>query len=246
MVIIIQLGGLHMDLEKVKNKIIHKIKKWNSDLSKQWLIIPVSVTLLLSIYALVFIESNLRVTTASVQEGIAEEIVRFHVIANSDLEEDQQLKLKIKDAVVESLSELLEDSETIEETRAIIKENLPLVIEIAQKKIAEEGYDYNVTAKLEKTYFPTKTYGDMTFPPGTYEALRVEIGKAEGKNWWCVMYPPLCFVDETYSVVPKESKSKLKHVLTEKEYKELITSGKVKIKPKFKLKELMNRFTADR
>lgn len=206
----------------------------------QWLIIPVSIALLLLIYTTVYMGWDKMQAVASIQEGIAEEIIRFHVIANSDSEEDQQLKLKVKETIVAELSKSLEKSKSIEESRNIIKENLSAIVDIAEAKILEEGYDYKVTAQLEPAYFPTKTYGDMTFPSGTYEALRVKIGKSEGKNWWCVMYPPLCFVDGTYSVVPDDSKDKLKHVLTEREYSELVTSGKVKVKPKLKIVEFLN------
>ncbi len=99
-----------------------------------------------------------------------------------------------------------------------------------------EGYHYPVTVSLENTYFPLKIYGEYNFPPGYYEALRVQIGSAEGQNWWCVMFPPLCFVDDTYSIVDETSGNKLRHLLTEEEYNSLLNKS-TPIKVKFKLWE---------
>lgn len=173
---------------------------------------------------------------AELQQGIAENIIRFHVIANSDSTQDQALKLKVKDELVESLSPLLSNAESIAEARTIISENLSLIQATAQASIRQNGYDYPVKVTLENCYFPLKVYGNCTFPPGEYEALRVKIGAAEGKNWWCVMFPPLCFVDETYSIVDEKTNQKLKHLLTEEEYDSLV-SQKKPVKIKFKLWE---------
>lgn len=155
------------------------------------------------------------------QSGIAEQIIRFHVLANSDSEEDQQLKKQVKTEVVSYLQEKLKVAKTKVEAEKIIRQEEGQIQKIAKNKIASEGYSYDVEVKLEPHYFPIKNYGDLTFPSGDYEALRVLIGKAEGRNWWCVMFPSLCFVDESYGVVPDESKEKLQHVLTEEEYQEL-------------------------
>lgn len=101
------------------------------------------------------------------------------------------------------------------------------------------GDESDVNVYFENCYFPMKTYGDMTFPPGEYEAFRVDIGEAQGKNWWCVLYPPLCFVDAVYGEVPEESKEELKGVLTEEEYS--MVSGK-NVKFRFKYLKIFNRF----
>ncbi|MDD3172784.1 MAG: stage II sporulation protein R [Herbinix sp.] len=180
---------------------------------------------------------------AEIQDTIAEDIIRFHVIANSDSTQDQALKLKVKDKLVESLSPILSNAASITEARTILSGKLDFIQEIAENTIQQYGYSYPVKVTLEDNYFPLKVYGSFTFPPGIYEALRVQIGAAEGKNWWCVMFPPLCFVDETYSVVDEESNEKLKHVLTEDEYDTLIHEKKP-IKIKFKIwdsiKDLFN------
>jgi stage II sporulation protein R len=181
--------------------------------------------------------------------GISDEVIRLHVIANSDREEDQMLKLKVKEEIVTYLEKILKDTDgnemEIDKVREEIQLHLGDVEKIAEDYIEKEGYDYTVKAELGEFYFPTKTYGDLTFPPGEYEALRIRIGKAEGKNWWCVVYPPLCFVDAAHGKVPEESKEKLKNVLTEEEYDSLFQKGdeeKVTVKVKFKLAELFKEW----
>ncbi len=170
----------------------------------------------------------------NLQEGIAENIIRFHVIANSDSDKDQQLKYQVKDALVQALYPYLKDAKDIEEAQNIITEKLPLIHEVAKGVIEDRGYSYPVRAALSDCYFPMKVYGDYTFPPGTYEALQVRIGDASGKNWWCVMFPPLCFVDETYSIVHEDSGEKLKYLLTEEEF-DALNNNKIPVKIRFKL-----------
>lgn len=214
------------------HKIIHIIR------SKHWNNSKFSVIALL-IFMLIYAISNKSLTTeiasaTDLQESIAREIIRFHVIANSDSAEDQALKYKVKDALVKELSPILNSTSNIEEARAILKEHFTLIQELANAVIQENGYSYTVNVTLEPIYFPIKIYGDYTFPPGTYEALRVKIGEASGQNWWCVMFPPLCFVDETYSIVSDEAQEQLKYLLTEEEY-ETLRDQKVPVKVKFKL-----------
>lgn len=174
------------------------------------------------------------------QESIAKKIIRFHVIANSDSDKDQALKLMVKDQLVKSLSPKLSNANSITDARAVISENLDYIKKTAESTIQENGYNYNVRVTLENCYFPLKIYGNCSFPPGVYEALRVRIGAAEGKNWWCVMFPPLCFVDETYSVVDSKTDKKLKHLLTEDEYDTLVHKKK-HIKVKFKIWEQIKK-----
>ena len=100
----------------------------------------------------------------------------------------------------------------------------------AEKVIRSHGFSYPVSVSLEDRYFPTKQYGDLTFPPGTYRALCVEIGKSEGRNWWCVLYPNLCFLDTTNAVLPEKGKQQLKKVLTEEEYSEVTAGSKFQIR----------------
>jgi len=170
------------------------------------------------------------------QSTIAEEIIRFHVIANSDKEEDQKLKHEVKDALVKELSPYLKEASSIEDARKILLIKLPSIQNTAKAIIEQNGFHYPVTVSLKPCYFPLKVYGEYSFPPGIYEALQVKIGNAKGKNWWCVMFPPLCFVDETYSIVDENSGEQLKYILTEEEF-EALKANKAPVKIKFKLWE---------
>lgn len=169
-----------------------------------------------------------------VQEGIAKEIIRFHVIANSDSEEDQALKLEVKDEMVDYLKGILAGASTVEDTKEAITENLDMIEKKAGEAVRARGYGYQVRAEVTNCYFPIKTYGDCSFPAGYYDALRITIGKAEGKNWWCVLFPNLCFIDSIHGIVPEEEKEELQNVLTEDEYDSLFTHDKeFQIKWKF-------------
>lgn len=165
-----------------------------------------------------------------VQEGIAGKIFRLHVVANSDKEEDQELKLDVKKTVVDYLSRRLGSGADLEETREYVLENLPEIERAALKTIEEQGKDYPVSAVVEKTYFPDRTYGDCTFPAGEYEALNIRIGKGEGKNWWCVLYPSLCFIDDTWGIVSREKKEELREILTEEEFRAVLEDPEEKKK----------------
>lgn len=153
-----------------------------------------------------------------IQKEIADNIIRFHIRAASDSEEDQRLKLKVKDAVVKYMKGQLADADSLDEARNILYDDTDSIRELALKVIKDEGYAYDVNVYFERSYFPMKTYGDMSFPPGEYEAFRVDIGEADGKNWWCVLFPPLCFVDQTYTIVPDDTKNMFRNVLSDEAY----------------------------
>ena len=159
-------------------------------------------------------------------------ILRFHVRANSDTEEDQALKMAVKEDVVTMLKPLLEDCADVSESKQVIVANLQSIYTTAVNTITEQGYDYPVKVYVTEEEFPAKTYGDLTFPAGKYQALRVDIGKAEGQNWWCVMFPPLCFVDESTAVVDANGKEMLKENLTKEEYEALFANGNIEGKSK--------------
>ncbi len=178
-------------------------------MKKYLLLLIVSVSfLLLSAYSYVNAVSN----------NLADSVFRLHVIANSDSEEDQNLKYKVRDSLIEYMNTLTNDMNTKDEVIQIAKEHIQDFKNIAQNVVKENGYDYEVNVEIGNFSFPTKTYGDISFPAGFYDALKVEIGKAEGQNWWCVMFPPLCFVDVTSGVVPEESKENLEENLGDEEY----------------------------
>jgi stage II sporulation protein R len=124
-------------------------------------------------------------------------LIRLHVLANSDTEGDQALKRKVRDAVLEYMTPYMQTSTDKTGAKKIILEHMPAIRSIAQQVVLENGYDYPVDVVLGDHQFPTKTYGNLSLPAGNYQALRILIGKAEGQNWWCVLFPPLCFVDVT-------------------------------------------------
>ena len=142
------------------------------------------------------------------QEDYASEVFRFHVIANSDTEEDQALKLQVRDQVGAYVSGLLATASDKKETESIIRAHLKEIEKVAGQEIAKEGYTYPVTAAIEDVDFPEKFYGIYHLPAGNYTSLQVRIGQAQGKNWWCVMYPNMCFRDNTYEVVGRMKKSR--------------------------------------
>lgn len=132
---------------------------------------------------------------AIVGEGIPEQSIRLRILANSDSPADQWLKHKVRDAVVDQMNTWVSSPDQIEQARTVIRENIPEIRELVQGTIRAYGFDYDVDVELGEVDFPTKIYGNKVYPAGVYEALRISIGKAEGQNWWCVLFPPLCFVD---------------------------------------------------
>ena len=173
----------------------------------------------------------------AVSEDLSESVFRLHVIANSDSKEDQDLKYKVRDSILEYINELAVDCSSKDEVIALATEKQEALHDIAKKVIEENGYDYDVNISIGNFEFPTKTYGDISFPAGNYDALRVEIGEAGGQNWWCVMFPPLCFVDVTSGVVPDESKETIKENLNDEEYDLISDTESPTIKFKFSLIE---------
>ena len=166
---------------------------------------------------------------SQMQEDLAKEVFRFHVLANSDSDEDQALKMQVKEAVIAYMKEDIPDSDSVETTKEWARNHLDAIVNLAKAVIREEGYDYPVIAEVTTCDFPDKTYGDITFPSGRYEALRIEIGEANGQNWWCVLYPNLCFIDAVHAVVPEDGKKDLKKVLQEDTYEMVTATSRFKI-----------------
>ena len=187
----------------------------------------------------------INVKSSNIQSDVASKIIRFHVIANSDLEYDQNLKLKVRDEVLKYMTPKLKNWKNIDDSRKVIKENNESILNVANKVIKEQGYDYEVKGSLSQVNFPIKSYGNITLPQGTYEAYRIIIGNGKGQNWWCVMFPPLCFVDITKGQVSyKKVSDEMKKVLTPEEYdminnNTLNINNKDNIKVKFKILELL-------
>lgn len=167
------------------------------------------------------------------QPSIASKILRFHVLANSDSSGDQAVKEKVRDAVGIYLQPYLKDTDSLEETRQIVNSKMEEIIRIAKQTLEQNGYDYEVSARITNADFPEKSYGAYTFPKGTYEALQITIGKGAGQNWWCVLYPNMCFRGSVFEVVEEEAGEALQEVLSPWEYADVFNSGKVQIRFKF-------------
>lgn len=123
---------------------------------------------------------------------IREDVLRLHILANSDTDEDQALKLKVRDRILSESSELFENPTTLEEAKSSVIDHIEKVRQTAQDEVYANGYDYQVNAEIVNMYFTTRQYETFTLPAGMYDAVRITIGEAKGHNWWCVLYPPLC------------------------------------------------------
>ena len=167
------------------------------------------------------------------QPSIASKILRFHVLANSDSAEDQEVKEKVRDTVGIYLQPLLQDAENLTETKQIVQEHLTEVISLSEQTLQESGYDYIVQAQITETDFPEKTYGNYTFPKGRYEALQITIGEGDGKNWWCVLYPNMCFKGTVFEVIEEDAQEALREVLDPWEYADVFDSRNTELHFKF-------------
>ena len=195
------------------------------------------LTILLFVYTTVCAISYAQ----NISTDIANSVFRLHVIANSDSTEDQNLKYKVRDNLLSYMNELCKNCSSKQESINIAKQHENDFKEIALNTIHDNGYFYDVNVQIGNFEFPTKYYGDISLPAGYYDALRVEIGEAKGQNWWCVMFPPLCFVDISSGVVPEESKEQLESSLSEEEFALVSDKSDSTIQFKFKILELFNK-----
>ena len=192
---------------------------------------------LLSLY--IFISAYSYVTLVS--NDLQESVFRLHVIANSDSKEDQNLKYEVRDNLIQYMNSICNNVSSKEDAIETVSNHLTDFSNIANKTIQENGFSYDANVEIGNFNFPTKSYADISFPSGYYDALKVKIGKAEGQNWWCVLYPALCFVDVTSGIVPDESKEELQDNLTSEEYQLISESNNPTINFKFKLIEFFTQ-----
>ena len=172
------------------------------------------------------------------QAALADKVVRLHVLANSDTQEDQALKLAVRDAVLAAADGVVPPGAELEEAEQALTQALPAIADAGARVVGEQGYSYPVTASLEHdVWFPTKEYTDFAFPAGEYTALRVTIGEGGGRNWWCVVFPPLCLG----SVTEKTAETALEGGLEDREVS-LITGEDEGYVVKFKAMELLEEF----
>lgn len=205
------------------------------------------IILLLILGSLLYIATQKPVIAATSPEAMPSEpdqLIRFHVLANSDTAEDQELKRKVRDAIVKEMAPEFRQAKSLSEAKTLAKANLPRMEELAAAQIRASGKLYPVRATFGTFQFPTKTYGKFTLPAGNYEAVRVVIGKGEGSNWWCVLFPPLCFIDLTHSLAanpalmvnnPTDGEGRLGEV------NQTVEQGKIEIR--FKILELWDKLT---
>ena len=168
------------------------------------------------------------------EAAIYDNVLRLHVLANSDSTEDQSLKLAVRDRILEETASLFKDCKTKEEARAAVESNIERIREIAEKTVREAGYNYSVSVSLGEEEYPTKSYASCCFPAGEYLSLRVMIGEAEGENWWCVLFPPLCLdaASETREAFAEVG-------LTDEQYSFITESESPKYKVRFKVLEVI-------
>lgn len=191
------------------------------------------LSILLFLYTTIYAISYAQV----ISSDISNSVFRLHVIANSDSEQDQSLKYKVRDNLIKYMNNICKECSTKQESINMVTLHQEEFKQVAVETIKNEGYSYDVNIEIGNFEFPTKQYGDISLPAGFYDALKVEIGEAKGKNWWCVMFPSLCFVDISNGIVPEESKEDLQNVLTDEEYSIISDKSNYGMKFKFKLLE---------
>ena len=202
---------------------------------KQFLILLILFTLFIIVSAFSYVNG--------VSTNVSENLLRLHVIANSNSPEDQELKYLIRDQILLKIGELTSEFESLEETVYFIENNLSKIEVIAENAMHLLGHNYNINISLGNFHFPTTSYANITLPPGFYNALRVEIEEAKGDNWWCVMFPPLCFTSVSSGVVPESSRD----ILDENLYphnSDIIFSDNTQVRFKFRLVESIREYMA--
>ena len=197
---------------------------------KKYIIITILLILYILVYSIAYANSTI--------SNLSDKLFRLHVIANSNSETDQNLKYKVRDSLISYMNDICKNASTKQEAICIANTHIKEFTKIAQNTIKKNGFNYKVKVTIGNYPFPTKTYGDISLPAGYYDALKVEIGEAKGKNWWCVMFPSLCFVDMSNGIVPEESKKDLQNSLSIENYN-LISSDNSEYQFKFKIVELL-------
>lgn len=177
----------------------------------------------------------------ALQREVAGQVIRLHVVANSDSKTDQRIKCKIRDKVVGVMQHTLQEIDSKEEAEQSIKGKLKQIEKMTNQVLKQEKCGQKAQVRLTTEEFPVKEYGDTVFPAGEYETVQIQIGEAKGGNWWCVMYPGLCLVDESVAIMPSDSKKQLQDHLTEEDYAQM-TQNTTKVKYTFRLMELWEKW----
>ena len=171
--------------------------------------------------------------------NIEDKVFRLHIIANSDSAEDQNLKYQVRDNIISYMNNICKDASSKENAIKLAQKHIGDLKKIADYTIIDNGFSYTSTVEIGNYEFPTKKYGDISLPSGYYDALEIKLGSYYGQNWWCVLYPSLCFIDASSGILPESSKEELKNILPSEEYS-LITEDTPTYNFKFKLVELFS------
>ena len=199
-----------------------------------------AVRFIVMVLILSFLMSFLFTCMDRAKKDISESVLRLHIIANSDSISDQKLKLMVRDRLIKQGGKIFSAAQNPYDAEKTALLNSDLITAISEDEVRKCGYNYKIRTEIGRYAFPQKNYGDITLPAGKYKAVRVIIGEGKGKNWWCVMYPPLCFVKGTVSV-PNDSDAYLKTQLTEGEYKLIKEEEVPDVRLQFKLLEIFNK-----
>lgn len=171
--------------------------------------------------------------SGSINAGIAEQVVRLHVIANSNSKEDQDLKLEVRDFILKTIEKEVNKNSSVSDCEEYVKKNISYLTKRVGEFVKSKGKNQSIKILLGEYSFPTKHYKEIDMPAGKYEAVRVILGEGKGENWWCVLFPPLCFADAKTGEIPVYAKEKLRQSLCEEEYNILT---KARENPSYKLK----------
>ena len=218
-------------MQKIKKKIGRWAGKlWKSCRSRQfWLRNLAVFSAAAAILAGAFRAREALAEERKIQEEVASQVIRFHVLADSDRHRDQQIKLAVRDRLLEKMASLLEGKETLEETRSCLKAHLGILQTEAEQVLRQAGSSQEVKVRMTKENFPVRVYGDYRFPAGEYETLQVTIGSGRGHNWWCLIFPSLCFQNSLHPVISGDGRRKLKYVLSDEAYDSILQKDRVSI-----------------
>jgi stage II sporulation protein R len=187
-----------------------------------------------------FIFINMSSYANTISQNLSENFFRLHILANSNSKQDQELKLKVRDKIIEYMNTQNLSDISKQDVVYQVSENLNIYTQIAESVIQDAGFDYPVTVEVGNYLFPTKKYGNLSLPAGNYDALRIKIGNASGENWWCSLFPPLCFVDISSGVIDEDSENSLKKDLSSEEFA-IIKNSNTSVKLKFKIVEFFSK-----
>ena len=176
---------------------------------------------------------------SNISNDLENNIFRLHILANSDSIEDQSLKLKVRDNIISYLEKICDNCNSKDDFINIVNLNSHNLKEIASNTVNAYGFNYDIDIQISNFYFPTKHYGNISFPAGYYDGLKIQIGDAKGQNWWCSLFPPLCFTDVSSGIIDENSEKDLKNNISEEEFSIVCSSNGI-YKLKFRLIEFLN------